>query len=484
MPYASGQPGCAAVAAGSVGTADAAASVLADGGNAVDAVLAAGFAAPVAEPGLSSLAGGGFLMVHTPDGETWISDFFTNTPAAPPGSGAPLVPITVRFLGADQVFHVGPASVAVPGCLAGYLHAHEAWGAIPLASVVGPAQQLADVGAVMDAAQEHVFTLIGDILTSTDEGAALFGGGGRYPVAGDRLRNPAYASFLGDLAASPARGVDRFRFAAVETVTAGGGLLTVADQQRYRVVLRRPLVASRSGASLLTNPPPSLGGSIITSAIGLLGPGSVDTSDGLANQVSAIRTATEQHRTQRRMSVRGTTHVSVVDSAGMIAAMTTSNGSGSGQYAAGLGVQLNNMLGEEDLHPGGLHTATPSSRIASMMAPSLLRAADGSLVGFGSGGSERIRSALLAMTVNLTDRGMSLPEAIAAARAHPTNGVVNVEPGATDEQLSALAALGEVRVWQERNLYFGGVHAVQRHPDGAVTAAADPRRGGVVRIVE
>ena len=119
-----------------------------------------------------------------------------------------------------------------------------------------------------------------------------------------------------------------------------------------------------------------------------------------------------------------------------------------------------------------------------MMAPSLLRASDGSLVGFGSGGSERIRSALLAMAMNLTDRGMSLPDAIGAPRAHPTNGVVNVEPGTTDDQLQALAGLGEVRVWQEHNLYFGGVHAVQRHPDGSVTAAADPRRGGVVRIVE
>ena len=93
-------------------------------------------------------------------------------------------------------------------------------------------------------------------------------------------------------------------------------------------------------------------------------------------------------------AVHGTTHVSVVDAEGNLAAMTTSNGSCSGQFAPGTGIQLNNVMGEADLHPDGFHVTAPGTRIGSMMAPTVVTTANGSLIGLGSGGSERIRSAL------------------------------------------------------------------------------------------
>ncbi|MCY7363993.1 MAG: gamma-glutamyltransferase family protein, partial [Frankiaceae bacterium] len=134
-------PRVAAVAAGNADTARAAATVLRAGGNAVDAVVAAGFAASVAEPGLSSLGGGGFLLWAPAGGPERLLDFFTDAPGRgrAPGFRAPPLPITVRFSGVDQVFHAGWGSVAVPGCLAGYLRPVRAHRRLPLAPVVAPA---------------------------------------------------------------------------------------------------------------------------------------------------------------------------------------------------------------------------------------------------------------------------------------------------------------------------------------------------------
>ena len=118
------------MAAGHEATADAAAAALRSGGNAFDAAVAAGFAATVCEPGLTSLAGGGFLLARTADGRDRLVDFFVTTPGL--GLGHRPTPVfdevSVSFGAADQTFHCGPGSVAVPGTLAGLLHIHETLG--------------------------------------------------------------------------------------------------------------------------------------------------------------------------------------------------------------------------------------------------------------------------------------------------------------------------------------------------------------------
>src|SRR5690606_19652282 len=119
-------PSRGVVAAGHAETVAAAAWALGVGGNAFDAAVAAGFAAAVAEPCLSSLGGGGFLLAAAAGGSPVVFDFFVDTPGR--GIADEVEPrldaVTLRFGGAEQVFHVGHGSVAVPGCLAGYLHVH------------------------------------------------------------------------------------------------------------------------------------------------------------------------------------------------------------------------------------------------------------------------------------------------------------------------------------------------------------------------
>lgn len=141
------------MAAGHPATCRAAAAILAAGGNAFDAVVAAGFAAAVAEPQLTGLAGGGFLLTRTAAGAACLYDFFVDTPgrgSQQAGSAPDFVPVTVHFGHAEQDFNVGLASVAVPGCLAGYLRVHAALGRLPLAEVVAPATALARDGVELN----------------------------------------------------------------------------------------------------------------------------------------------------------------------------------------------------------------------------------------------------------------------------------------------------------------------------------------------
>ena len=186
----------------------------------------------------------------------------------------------------------------------------------------------------------------------------------------------------------------------------------------------------------------------------------------------------------RPRCARGTTHISVADGFGNLAAVTLSNGEGCGHAWPGTGIHLNNMLGEEDLHPDGFDAWPTDTRIASMMAPSVLELGCGRQVAFGSGGSNRIRTALLQVASKLVDHGLSAAEAVEAARLHVERGLVSIEPGFAEDAIAAAAAEGDrLNRWPDRNMFFGGVHAVERHPDGRVTGAGDPRRGGVAAVL-
>ncbi|MEO7429670.1 MAG: gamma-glutamyltransferase, partial [Acidimicrobiales bacterium] len=131
-------------------------------------------------------------------------------------------------------------------------------------------------------------------------------------------------------------------------------------------------------------------------------------------------------------------------------------------------------MGEDDLHPEGFHAVRPGQRVASMMAPTVAVGADGraELV-VGSGGSKRIRTALLQVVAGVIDQGRSLAEAVDAPRLHWDGAQLHVEPGWSDAAVQALADRWPLRCWEQRDLFFGGVHAV-----APGEAAGDPRRGG------
>lgn len=458
----------------------------------MDAAVAAGFTAALTEPGLTSLGGGGFLLLRQPTGKEHLLDFFVNAP----GKGLPaadlvphFTPITIVFSGTEQVFHAGYGSVAVPAVLDGYLSAQHRFGRLSLIEVLKPARTLANDGVPLAPAQAQVVHLLHDILTLTGGARSVFAPQGRLPNVGDVLRNTAYARFLDELADSGATG---WRDAPhtdelMSSMAANKGLLTPEDLASYAVVERTPLALTYRGVRVTTNPPPSFGGSIIAAALASLNGDDFagDRSAGALDMVRAMRKATDQAKDdRRRRSSKGTTHISVVDGDGAFVSMTTSNGSCSGVMADGTGVQLNNVMGESDLHPDGFHASTPGARIGSMMAPMLLDLPDGSVVALGSGGSERIRSALLQSVVYLAAGDADLSRVIGAPRIHHDGTAIQVEPGLGTHALAALAEEARVNRWSGPDLYFGGVHAVRRSPNGAVAAAGDPRRDGVGLVVD
>jgi gamma-glutamyltranspeptidase/glutathione hydrolase len=496
-----GPPGSAGAAGGSREVVAAATATLHAGGSAVDAALAAAFAAVMSEPALASLGGGGFLLSARPDAEPALLDFFVNVPGI---GGEPLVPqvetVVVDFArtgsaaaSSQQVFHGGWGTVAVPGCLSGYLDAHAHGGRLDLAQVVAPAIGYARGGVQLSAGQRTFMHLVGDLLDLTEESALVFDAAVRTGL----YVNARYGDLLEAIGAGHVRGLADHDIgdALLSGSQAGGGVLTRADLEAYRARERAPLAIDRAGARVWTNPPPSVGGSIVTGALArLAGPARPDVGDGGARirwaaVAEALADATLAERGPGQVPT-GTTHVSVVDADGGFAAITTSNGSGSGTVVPGWGVALNNMLGEEDLRPADGAALPPGSRMGSMMAPTLVDLADGSRTALGTGGSERIRSALLGVLVRLVDEGLPLAAAVDAPRVHLTGtGPIHLEPGLADQDLVDLDALARRRdwpglePWPQSNLFFGGVHAVRRAADGTVEAVGDARRTGAVGVV-
>ncbi|MCI5142035.1 MAG: gamma-glutamyltransferase, partial [Candidatus Electrothrix sp. ATG1] len=153
-----------------------------------------------------------------------------------------------------------------------------------------------------------------------------------------------------------------------------------------------------------------------------------------------------------------------------------------GYFAPGTGIMLNNMMGEDDLHPDGFHAEPPGQRVGSMMSPSALLHDNEVKLVLGSGGSKRIRTALSQVLTQVVDFKRDLSEAVLAPRMYwdGDEEILQIEPGFSSQAVEALQKEVSVNLWQEPDLYFGGVHAVMP----GVGGVGDPRRGGSVAVVE
>jgi gamma-glutamyltranspeptidase / glutathione hydrolase len=496
------------VAAGHPLTADAGARVLREGGNAVDAAVAAVLASFALESPLTGFGAGGFMMVHRGE-ETALLDFFV---AAPGKDGiereAELVPVPVHFDAETvQTFYVGPASCGVPGTAAGLELALRRFGSAPLADLARPGVRFAREGAPVNAEQAYIFEILAPIQERGEGIRELYAPAGRRLGEGDAFRFPELAEALERFAAEGAEPFYRGEVAAAlsEFVVEGGGTLGPADLASYEAIERKPIRMPFRGAEVLTNPPPSSGGILIAFCLGLLerlgersGPEQLVAAMGAANDARGEEFAEALYGEGLEASfldpagldlavgdlLGSTTHISVLDGDGMCASVTCSNGSGSGVLVPGTGVILNNMLGEEDLNPLGFHAIAPGRRVPSMMAPTVVLS-DGEIeLGLGSAGSNRIRSAIVQTIVRAVEEGMGAGDAVRAPRLHFEAGIVQAEPGIDEEALARIEARGvPVARRPAINLFFGGVQAVARDPrTGALSGGGDPRRGGAVVI--
>ena len=483
------------VAAGHPATAEAGAWALRQGGNAVDAAVAAVGASIVAESPLTGLGAGGYMLVHRPGEEAVLLDFFV----AGPGLGeatrsSELEPVEIDFGDATQVFNIGPASCGVPGVPSGLAAAAGRFGAMPLADLLVPAIRLARDGVRLNLQQAYLHAILFPILGREAAGRAIYAPRGQILGEGERVSFPELAETLERLGADGPEPFYRGDLAAAlsERVIEGGGSVSREDLAAYETIAREPVRARFRGHEILTNPPPSSGGILIALALELLeraGSCDVETLVGVMEQAQEARTGEflaglyEEGFERRFLADRlgSTTHITAVDKGGGCASVTCSNGSGSGVFVPGTGLQINNMLGEQDLSPLGFHATPPGKRLPSMMSPSVVLSEGNLEMGLGSGGSNRIRSAITQTVVRSLADGLGIEEAVNAPRVHFEDGIVHSEPGVDPDALDRLAAGGyEVVRWRRPNLFFGGVHAVAIAEDGAPRGAGDPRRGGAV----
>ncbi|MGA8246343.1 MAG: gamma-glutamyltransferase [Nocardioides sp.] len=486
-----------AVAAPNDAAADAAEAVARQGGNAVDAALAAALVAMVNEIGIVSVSSGGFVTVQPAGrGPAYTVDGWMDMP----GRGlATIEPSASTWdvstgYGGGVDLTIGPGSVAVHGSLAAFGEAHARDGRLPWREIVAPAIEVARAGFPLTSASRYYLDFVHDDVFGWDAASrsALHGPGGEVttgdvvvPDLADSLRLIADEGpgvlYDGELADRISRDVlDR------------GGLLSREDLTAYRAVVRPALVTRAAGWSLATTPPPSVGGVCVAAMLRLLldGDQAWDPADVellvrvqravLGHRLDALDHATDLVAAARAFLERvdrdhlavleagSTAHVSATDRSGEACAVTFSSGYGSGMIARGTGIWLNNCLGEQELHPAGLYAAAPGTRLLSNMTPTVARHDDGSTLAIGSPGADRITTAIVQVLAGFLS-GLTLQEAVDHPRVHVHRA------GRPDEV---------VRRESELSMYFGGVGATLVDADGGLVAAGDPRRAGAVRLVE
>ncbi len=447
----------ASVAAGHPATAEAGLEMLADGGSAADAAVAATLASCVAETLMTGLLGGGHAIVFdVASGRLRNLDFFV---AAPSGRGAPMEELRVPF--GEELVHyaIGASSCAVPGVPAGADALWREHGRLPWPRLVEPALRLAH-GVVFTEAQALCLRMLEPVMTMR-EGARLYAPAGALLSPGETLRQPGLARALELLAAEGAASVYSGMIAhqLLALVDERDGTITAEDLAAYRPEWTDAEQAEFDGYRISTR-----GG-----------------LSGVPEAFAALRPRGGPRALLAALEGDGvvgghTTNVCAVDADGNACVVTTSLGLGSGDWLPELDLHLNSMLGEVDLLRVPL---APRARMESMMAPTFAFDDRGLALAVGAAGGTRLRTALVGVAAAVLAEGAAPQDAIDRPRFHPVGNVVHAEPGVDEEFLAGLERAGrEVRRWTGRHHYFGGVSAIGRR-----SAGADPRRSGAVRVL-
>lgn len=509
-----------AIAAGSLQTAETGATVLKAGGNAVDAIFAAALSCAVSEPTLTSLAGGGVLLYRC--GKTkkvTICDFFANAPAKrvenSDRDALDFYGVDLDFGPATQRFHIGAASAAVPGVIPGLFSTQERWGKLSAKEAANPACDLLKKGIEIGPWQSNAAKLLTPFLTSTPKAKAQFAPSGDTLVKGESYALPQLAETVEALISE---GWHRYYHSVIvdEILSShgkrSGGLLTKEDFDHYRVEYRKPLSIDYRGHQVFTNSPPAAGGELILLLLSLLEAISMDAISVQEKEralchamgiceiarsqgeplkkrkkwVDAFIATLDQDLPSHQKEKEGppsTTHISVVDEGGNAAALTFSYGEGNGIMIGNRGIMMNNLMGEEDLFPSGFFSWPEKTRLATMMSPTLVEKNEKIWV-MGTGGANRIRTALPQVISKLIDDGASLKDAVIAARLHFEAGVLNAETFDDHKKALRLEKLDpdELILFEEPNLFFGGVHLVCLE-NGKIGGFGDPRRAGCSLVV-
>jgi gamma-glutamyltranspeptidase/glutathione hydrolase len=502
--------------------------ILAMGGNAVDAAAAVAFAVTVVEPFGSSIGGdGGALVYSVTDGKVRAYNYRCAAPLAANTS-------TVDYTRRNEWLKTARAA-AVPGMVAGTCAMHEDYGLLPLATVMEPAIRYASEGYTVGRTLATVLTDMYNTLADNPDLAATYLLDDLPPDTGQTLRNPALAESL-RLIAEHGPAVFYGGELGQRIATFAGehnSLITLEDLKSYSVERADPLVIDYRGYTVFSAPPPFGGIAVLESLqllkhlpfdagaslhaptnlhllIEVMKASSADRTAvcgdprfvsvptrGILSDAYARRRVQEINLQQATATVTpgpvgdlhdpngSTTHLTVVDAQGNAVSLTQTLGAffGCGVMVPGTGIVLNDQMKNFSTRRNSPNNLQPGKRMNSTQSPTIVLR-DGELVlAIGSPGEYRILTTVFLMLVNVLDFDMPLLEALDAPRlsARETLPQVAVEGRFPSATLDELRARGhQLRVYRDFDLFFGGVHAVQRDPaTGILTGAADRRRDGV-----
>jgi gamma-glutamyltranspeptidase/glutathione hydrolase len=466
------------IATGNKDSTLAASEILNAGGNAYDAIIAALLMSFVTEPLLSSPGGGGYLLSKPKDKEPQLFDFFAQTPHKKDLNEKHFFPIHGDFGETQQEFHIGMAAAAVPGVPAGIFAIHENLASMPLSKLVQPAIEKAKTGVTIDEHLKSVIDILRPILESNLSTFSRFSIDNRVLKVGDVKKNEPLADFLYTFCNNPKDWFykDQPTCSISYDMKLKNGLLRPVDFREYQVHIRKPLETHINNWQILTNSHPATGGYLITEQLkhALNNPQENDLL--LIEAMEHADHLKKNRKSNENESSKGTTHMSIIDSDGNAASLTVSNGEGNGYMVPDCGFMLNNFLGEEDINSSGFFNWKENSRMTSMMSPTILSNKK-SVVALGTGGSNRIKTALFQVIWHMIVENKTLVDSVNLPRFHFENDVVDIEKGINpDITAKIVEKYPNVTKWKQRSLYFGGVNAVAFGEKFA--AVGDSRRDG------
>ncbi len=507
--------------------------ILRQGGNAVDAAVATGFALAVVYPRAGNIGGGGFMVVRMPDGQATTIDFREKAPLA----AGPDMWLDENGEYDRQLHHLSHRSVGVPGTVAGLAYVHEKYGSLPWRDVVQPAVELAAEGWSMTPGVARSLAVYRNEFSRFPATMAAFFRNGEPYEVGETFRQPDLARTLERI-----RDQGRDGFYAGETarlivaeMERGDGLITMEDLARYQPVERAPIRGTYRGFGIIGMPPPSSGGTVMVEMLNILEGYDLtamghNTAPYLHHLAEAMRRAyrdraiyladtdfvddvpldrltSKSYAAEQRATIRddtvtpssvedvdmgyespNTTHYSVVDGDGMAVSTTYTleYSYGSRIVVPGAGFLLNNEMGDFNPAPGlttaeGLigtepNLAAPEKRMLSSMSPTILETPDGDLFAVvGSPGGRTIINTVLQVSLNLMDFDMGILAAVQAPRVHHQwlpDQLTMERADWPESVVTGLQSYGHTLVIRGTQ---GTAHSIKVRADGTIAGAPDPR---------
>ncbi len=505
---------------------DVGVQILKQGGNAVDAAVAVGFALAVTHPYAGNLGGGGFLLVRFADGRTTFIDFREKAPAA---ASRNMYLDASGKVTRDSL--VGWRAAGVPGTVRGLELAHKKFGKLPWNKLVAPSVKLASKGFTVSYSLSQSLKSEGAnrLLAQFPESKRIFLKGGAHYEPDEKLTQPELGKTLARIAKLGSKDFyegQTARMLAAE-MAKNGGHITLEDLKAYQAVERKPLQGTYKGYGIITAPPPSSGGIGILQMMGMLeGSGYEKTGHGSAAAIHYVAEAMRRYYADRseylgdpdfvKVPITGllqpayirkwaesinreratpsseikpgkpalggesseTTHFNVVDAEGNAVALTyTLNGGyGNGVTVPGLGFLLNNEMDDFAAKPGspnmfGLvqgeaNAIQPGKRPLSSMTPTIVTRDGKFFMAVGAPGGSRIITAVMQVILNVIDFGMNAQDAVDAPRFHhqwlPDR--LEFEKGVSPDTLRLLAEKGH-QIEASRPVVLARVEAIIRQGD-------------------